>query len=311
SFRGRTLESLAFSLSGPPGAYRAHLTVAATGLSARLDTHGAYAHRVFNGELDALAVNGSGSLHLALERPAGLVVATDQMRIEWLCLTGTPGSMCADAEWSPVAWSTTVMSNQLPLNALTAGMTPGVEYLGTVNALARRKVERTRIGSGTVTLSATPAVVSLQAELGDGEVGTIHGRIDAQRITAGAGAPVESLAHWPDMPLSGELHAQTAELGLLSLYVPDIDRASGHFNADVQLAGTAGSPRLAGAVRVSEGSIDVYQMNLALRQVQLDARLSDSGLDFDGGARAGAGSITAHGRFEWRELLPYGKFHLE
>jgi len=45
--------------------------------------------------------------------------------------------------------------------------------------------------------------------------------------------------------------------------------------------------------------------------VQLDARLSDSGLDFDGGARAGAGSITAQGRFEWRELLPYGKFHLE
>src|SRR5205807_5641905 len=83
------------------------------------------------------------------------------------------------------------------------------------------------------------------------------------------------------------------------------------FTADVQLAGTAGSPRLAGAVRVSEASIDVYQMNLALRQVQLDARLSDSGLDFDGGAHAGAGSITAHGRFEWRELLPYGKFHLE
>src|SRR2546430_7456441 len=24
-----------------------------------------------------------------------------------------------------------------------------------------------------------------------------------------------------------------------------------------------------------------------------------------------SGSITAHGRFEWRELLPYGKFHLE
>src|SRR5205807_1592560 len=193
SFRGRTLESIAFSLSGPPGAYRAHLTVAATGLAARLDAHGAYAHRVFNGELDALAVNGSGSLRAEL----------------------------TDAEIA--------------------------------HRLASRKVERTRIGSGTVTLSATPAVVSLQAELGDGEVGTIHGRIDAERITAGAGSPVESLAHWPDMPLSGELHAQTAELGLLSLYVPDIDRASGHFNADVQLAGTAGSPRLAGAVRVSEG----------------------------------------------------------
>src|SRR5207302_1236217 len=143
--------------------------------------------------------------------------------------------------------------------------------------LASHKVERTRIGSDTVTLSATPAVVNLQAELGDGEVGTIHGRIDAQRITAGAGSPVESLAHWPDMPLSGELHAQTAELGLLSLYVPDIDRASGHFNADIQLAGTAGSPRLAGAVRLSEGSIDVYpdlDFSVAGRRIEVSGKVT-------------------------------------
>jgi translocation and assembly module TamB len=339
SYQGRTLDSIAFTLGGPPGAYRAHLTVAATGLAARAEARGAYAHRVFNGELSALTVNGSESLHLSLERAVGLVVAPDQLRVDWLCLTGTPGSLCADGEWSPAAWSTTLMSNHLPLSTLTAGMTPAVEYLGTVNTLARlsggvstpltgtlraeltdaeiahrlasRKVEHTRIGSGTVTLSATPALVSLQAELGNGEVGTLQGRIDAQRITQGAGSPVASLAHWQDMPLSGELHAQTAELGLLSLYAPDIDRAAGHFNADIQLAGTAGSPRLAGAVKVSEGSIDVYQVNLALRQVRLDARLSDSGLDFDGGARAGAGSVTTRGHFEWRELLPYGKFHLE
>ncbi len=338
SFRGRTLDSIAFTLDGPPGAYSAHLSVAATGLAARAAAHGAYAHRIFNGELDTLAVNGSESLHLSLARPVGLLLAPDQVRLEWLCLTGAPGSMCADAEWSPAAWSTTVMSNQLPLNTLTAGMTPAVQYLGTVNALARlsggestpltgtlraeltdaeiahrlasRRVEHTRIGSGTVTLSATPAMVSLQAELGDGEVGTLHGRLDAQRITTSAGSPVEPVAHWQDMPLSGDLHAQTAELSLISLYAPSIDRAAGHFNADVQLAGTAGTPRFTGTVKVSEGSIDVYQVNLALRQAQLDARLSDSGLDFDGSARCGSGSVTARGRLEWRELLPYGKFHL-
>ena len=36
------------------------------------------------------------------------------------------------------------------------------------------------------------------------------------------------------MPLSGELHAHTAELGLISLYVPDIDRAAGELDADLQ-----------------------------------------------------------------------------
>ncbi len=231
------------------------------------------------------------------------------------------------------------MTNQLPLHTLTAGMTPGVEYLGTASALARvsggpstpvvgtlradlsdaqiahklasRRTEHTRIGSGTVTVSATPALVTAQADLGDGEVGTIHGRLDAQRLTPRGTSPGEPLAHWQDMPLTGELHAQTAELGLISLYVPDIDRAAGHFNADIQLAGTAGTPRLAGQVKISDGEFDVYQVNLALRQVQLDARLSDAGLDFDGSAHAGAGSVKAGGHLEWRELLPYGKFHLQ
>ncbi|HEX4648741.1 MAG TPA: translocation/assembly module TamB domain-containing protein [Steroidobacteraceae bacterium] len=339
SYEGRTLESVALTLAGPPGNYRVRLALAATGLTARAETHGAYAHTVFQGELDALTVNGGESLHLSLERPVGLLVSPDQARVEWLCLAGTPGSLCADGAWSPQAWSTTVMSNHLPLKTLTAGMTPAVEYLGTINALARlaggestpltgtlraelsdaeiahrlasHKVEHTRIGSGIVTLTASPALVGVEADLGNGEVGTVHARFEAQRITAGAGTRPEPLAHWEDMPLSGELHAQTAELGLISLYAPTIDRAAGHFNADIQLSGTAGTPRFGGAVKVSDGSIDVYQVNLALRQVQLNARLSDGGLDFDGSARAGAGKVTAGGHLEWHRLQPYGEFHLQ
>jgi translocation and assembly module TamB len=329
SYRTRTLESVSLTLSGPPSAYDMHLAVAATGLAASALARGAYAHGTFKGELEALAINGSEALHLSLERPVGLVAGPDHARVEWLCMVGTPGSMCADGDWTPAMWSTTVMTNQLPLNTLTAGMTHGIEYLGTASALARvsggastpvvgtlradltdaeithklasHRIEHTRIGSGTVTVSATPTLVSAQVDLGDGEVGTIHGRLDAQRVTP----------RWQDMPLTGELHAQTAELGLVSLYVPDIDRAAGHFNAEIQLAGTAGTPRLAGQVKISDGEIDVYQMNLALRQMQLGARLSEAGLDFSGSAHAGAGSITAGGHLEWRQLLPYGKFHLQ
>src|SRR5262249_44361423 len=134
-----------------------------------------------------------------------------------------------------------------------------------------------------------------------GEVGTLHGRVEARRITD----------EWEDMPVNGEFHAQTAELGLISLYAPDIDRAAGHFNADINLAGTAALPSFAGQIKVSDGEIDVYQVNLALRQVQLDARVSDQGLNFDGSAHAGNGAVQTTGHLEWHELLPYGKFHLQ
>ena len=55
----------------------------------------------------------------------------------------------------------------------------------------------------------------------------------------------------------------------------------------------------------------MYQVNLALRAIALEAHLSDAGLDFKGSARAGAGTVSADGHMEWRDLLPYGKFHLQ
>src|SRR5262249_27200159 len=193
------------------------------------------------------SVTGSEQLRLSLEQPVDLSVGREHARVEWLCLVGTPGSLCADGTWSPDAWSTTLSANQLPLATLTAGMTPAVEYTGTASAYAQvaggaakplqgtltaqlanaeivhklvsHKVEHTRIGSGTVQLTATPALINAHADLGDGAAGTIRGMLELQR---------ESQGRWQDMPLTGELHAQTDEASLLTLYVPDIDRCAGH-----------------------------------------------------------------------------------
>ena len=168
--------------------------------------------RAFQGQLTALSLSGSESLRLALERPVDLLAALDHVRIEWLCLVGTPGSVCADGEWRPAEWATTIMSNELPLATLTAGTTPDVQYLGTLSALARlsggattpvqgtlraqlaeaqiahrlasRKIEHTRIGSGSVDVALEPQLVRLEANLGDGEVGTMHMNLSAQRITS-------------------------------------------------------------------------------------------------------------------------------
>ena len=329
AFAGRTLETVVLTLNGLPSAYTVRFAATAAGLALGAQAVGPYAHGVFNGVLTALTVTGSEQLRLSLERPAQMTVALDHAGIEWLCLIGTPGSICADGSWSPVEWSATLSANQLPLATLTAGMTPAVDYEGTLSAYAQlaggaskpvqgtlsaqlanaeilhklvsHKVEHTRVGSGTVQLSATSELITARVDLGDGTVGTIHATLELQR---GAAA-------WQDMPLSGELHAQTAEASLVTLYVPDIDRAVGHLGADVNFAGTAGSPRLSGLVKVSDGELDVYQINLSLRQLAMQAQLSEGGVDFKGGAQAGKGQVSANGHLEWRHLLPYGKFHLE
>ncbi len=329
SYKTRTLDAAAFTLQGLPSAYSVHLSASAPGLAASVQARGAYTAQSFRGQLTALTLSGNDALHLALERPVELLVSPDHVRVEWLCLAGTPGSICADGDWTPAAWSTTATTNELPLATLTAGMTPSVQYLGTGSAhlklsggaalptvgtlraqladaeiahrLASRKIERTRIGSGTVDINATPATVNAQFNLGDGQVGTMTAKLDIQR----------SAPRWQDMPVSGELHAHSADCGLVTLYVPQIDRASGQFTADVGVAGTVGAPRLSGLIKVTDGELDAYVVNLALRQLAMEARLGDAGIDFKGSAKAGSGTLSADGHLEWRNLVPYGKFHLQ
>ena len=326
---GRTAQSVSLTLSGPPSDYSVHLAATATGLSMSATANGPYDQGVFGGQLTALNITGNEQLKLSLELPVGLTMSPSRVLVEWMCLVGTPASLCADGVWTPAEWAATVMTNGLPLHMLTAGTTPAINYLGTVSALvhlsggankppegtlraqlanaaidhqlASHKTEHTRIGSGTITASATATQLSVQADLGEGGIGTVHAQLEVQRTGAS----------WREMPVSGELHAQTRELDLVTLYVPDIDRAAGGLDADIRVSGTLGAPSLAGRVRVSDGEIDVYQVNLSLRQIALQARLSDAGIDFDGSAHAGSGSVAANGHLEWRQLLPYGRFHLE
>jgi translocation and assembly module TamB len=93
--------------------------------------------------------------------------------------------------------------------------------------------------------------------------------------------------------------------------MPDIDRAAGELTVDVQIAGTFGTPALNGAVKISEGEVDFYQVNLGLRELGLEAHLTDNGLNFSGTARVGSGSATAGGHLEWHDSLPRGKFTLK
>ena len=325
----RTFDSLVFTLTGKPANYTLRLDLKALGLAATAQAAGPFTQGIFNGQLKTLAITGTELLHLELEKPVGLRLSHAEARIEWLCLAGRPVSVCADGDWKPDQWSTTITATQLPISTLTAGMTPSVDYQGTININARafqegdspiqgtarleltdaqlshkllsHRVEHTTLGSGTISISATRASLTADARLEDGEVGTIKANFEAQR-----GAP-----QWQAMPVHGELHAHTGELNLISLYMPDIDRAAGELTADVRIAGTFGTPLLDGAVKISNGEVDFYQVNLGLRQLGMEARLTDNGVDFNGTAHIGKGTADANGHLEWHDSLPHGKFTLQ
>jgi len=322
------LNELSFALDGPAASQTAKLVMSGGALKVEARAAGRLADSGWVGELQSLDLNGAEPLRLKLVAPVGVHVSSKAASLERLCLAGSPARVCMTADWSPRQWSASLTATDLPIRTLTAGMSPRIDYggiiavdaeaIGRVDApvqgslhvkltdakLAHRtpsgRTATTILGNGSLTLNAAPDALLVELGFNAGSTGTIKGHFTAQRSTQ----------TWRDMPLKGELEAQTADLDLLTLYVPQIDRAAGNVSADLAVAGTLGTPLLSGALAVSDGELDLYQVNLAMRSTVLQARLLENGLDFSGATRIGAGSAAARGHVEWHDGKPFGRFKL-
>ncbi len=222
-----------------------------------------------------------------------------------------------------------VDARNLPIGTLTAGLTPKVEYQGTVNASARLsgsagapfvgdaradlvdaairhklasgRTDVISFGSGYLTLKAEPDHMNAELRLDAASRGLIVGRLRAER----------SGNEMFDWPMRAQLQMATGELGFITLYAQDIDRASGHFDANLNFDGTLGRPSASGVIKLSNAELDFYQLNLALRALEAEARIVSNNLEFSAAGKAGAGTMSSSGKIEWRDRKPYGDIRLQ
>ncbi len=325
---GRLLRHLDLTAQGPASDLEAHLAAGAPGLSVQAAARGSLQAGVFAGQLTALHVTGAQALNLHLRKAASLTLSRSHSALEDLCLSGAPAGLCVGWKWTPASWVAYLTASHLPLATLTAGLTPAVEYQGTIGAQARLEgggggpmrgtlratltqavlsrrlvsgqIDRTPLGSGLLSIVALPGSVRAHASLTAGAIGTFNATLDARRVGRG----------WRNMPIRGALHAQTSRLDLVSIYLPGVDEVSGNLVADAAIGGTLAEPRLTGLLTVSNGTANWYRTNLRLKGAAIRAHLSNGGVVFDGSARVGRGSVRATGRMSWRGLLPYGHLHL-
>jgi translocation and assembly module TamB len=316
-------------LDGTTGSHTYKIDALAAQTSLHLGGKGSFANHLWNSTIDDLFIDDSANINLKLDAPVAVSASAKSFKLGALCLHGKVAQLCAEGAWNEAGWNARARANNLPINTLTAGLTPRVEYQGTVNATAslganagapfvgearadlvdaaiRHKLASGRtdvisFGSGFVSLKAEPAQMQAELRLDAAERGVIVGRLRAERST-------DEMARWP---LRGQLQMATGELGFITLYVPDIDRASGRFDTNLSFEGTVGRPVASGVVKLSNAELDLYQLNLALRAVELEARIVTNNLEFKSTANAGAGSFVSSGKIEWRDGQPYGDIQLD
>jgi translocation and assembly module TamB len=328
-YDGRAVTQFNAMLDGTTADHQLKIDALSGKTSVHLSGKGVFADGVWNANIDDLFVDDTANINLRLDAPFAVTASSNAFRLEAMCLHGKVARLCAEGAWSPAAWNLKADAHNLPISTLTAGLTPKVEYQGTVNAsakmsstdgaafvgdarldlvdaairhkLASGRTDVITFGSGFFTLRADASDMNAEVRLDAAERGLISGRMRADRLGS-------AMLDWP---VRGQLQMATGELGFVTLYVPEIDRAAGHFDANLSFAGTLGKPSASGVVKLTGGELDLYQLNLALRAVEMEARIVSNSLEFKSTAKAGQGTLASSGKLEWREGLPYGEIMLD
>ncbi len=329
AFGERELSQFNLLMEGTASDHSVRMDAFAGKTTAHMRGKGKFEDSAWKGAIENLIIDDDANLNLQLDAPAPVVVSANSFKIDPLCLHGKVARLCGEGDWNPSGWSARADALNLPISTLTAGLTPKVEYQGTVNAtasasstggapfigearvdlvdaaikhrLASGRTDIIHFGSGVFTLNGEPDHMRAELRLDAAARGLIVGRLRAER----------SAADMADWRMRGQLQMATGTLGFITLYVPEIDRVSGHFDVDLSFAGTLGRPSASGVIKLGRAELDLYQLNLALRQLEMEARIVSNNLEFTSTASAGAGKLASSGKIEWREGLPYGDIQLD
>ncbi len=139
-------------------------------------------------------------------------------------------------------------------------------------------------------LMAGPEGTRAEAEVELIDVGTVNGFVELPRWNTLAMPP-------PEQTLRGRFVAHASSLEPVLLVSDIFARPRGRLDADLDLAGTVGQPRLQGSAHLADASAFVVPLGITVRDVVLDARPNDSGeLTIKGSLRSGDGVLEVSGR---------------
>ena len=334
------LDSARFEASGRVSGHRLALTLdspgseggTVPGFEAKLAASGIadVERRSWTGTLEEASFDFTdGNARLA--SPVSLEVGPELVRATPLCLVTGDGRLCAEGEWHGVtsSWRVLYSAQDWPLRRLLttllgrkefdgmlqasgwAEQQPGHDWVGGLAVVIdqptleirrnRFRSDRVAVGGGRVDVYADEDVLRATAALEMAASTQLTGHASAERHRG------ISMA---ELPLTGEIRAQSAVLTALPLFVPEIDKSDGHLEAAVRVGGTLGDPRFDGDFHLRDGRLDLYRTNLSLSAASLDGKFAGDSLAFEGRAITRKGPVRLDGRFTWPDGVMTGSMHI-
>jgi translocation and assembly module TamB len=327
---GFPINDTRLSLDGVPRDHRLDFRIGSGQDSVSMRGRGSWEDGRYALAFESIDANGPRLVPWKLERPSRLDAGRQAGSLEPLCVVYETRRICLEGAWQAGgAWSVKARTEAFPLEALDPKRPGAPRFRGLIAFDASVSGDAGAPWVANVSADLKDASLLYQStsgadrtvEFGDTHVALVS---DASRhrldLKVSDAADLELAAHFEaertagkpvgELPLVGTVRGRTRQLSLLPLFIDTIDNASGELALDFTAAGTVATPVLQGEARLSQGTLDFYQANLRLRELESTLRLEDTSLTLDADGKAGDGRLGVNGRLGWRDRKLAGELRV-
>ena len=271
----------------------------------------------WSGELQSLTLGLREFGNWQLRSPAAFTVGEKAQAVSRACLQSAEASVCggftAKAE---SGWQGNLQASDIPLAMLRHWLPEETRVQGRVNlhGEVQQRPEQGLLGSAKLDIPEANLLFELGGEPRNIDLsgGMVSASIDAQAGRGDLSLPLAGLGGIKGnllMPglnvlqlepekqtVAGRFEARIEDLSQVSAVLPSLQNLKGAVAANFALGGTLGEPNLQGEARLQEGAVDVPEIGLKLRELNLLIAAKDlNRLDLSGSVRSGDGVLEMSG----------------
>jgi translocation and assembly module TamB len=298
---------------------------------AQLEVSGKFDKQVWTASIATTQFSrGDPPQEIKIAEPATAVISRESAMLDNFCLVIAAGRLCAEGRWQRNGrWNAEVSGYEIPLATVIPENDQEVEYAGRIEGSAKAFGGPNIPWQGEAGMKISDAAIIYRPQGAEAETlnlgtGGMHlvalpNRIDFSfGVQAFADTYFHTNAHLTrtsepnvlKLPLRGELRARAADANLLPIVFPEVDHAAGVVAGSATLGGTLERPEINGQIELTNGELDSYRANFALRDLDALATIDSNRLDFKGSGSAGEGRLEVDGNFTWSGGDSRGTMHL-
>ncbi len=313
---GQKIKSLNLLLDGPLSAQDLGLRVEQEARQLEFAARGALQldKGAWTGKIRQLSLQGQDEGNWNLEQPSTVSLASDKISLAPLCLKDADARLCVEADRFPDRGSASLTLKGFSVERARPWLPPEIaEFTGMLQADVKLDLAEPVTAHAQVDLS--PGVVSyldassrsirlehrdgkLTAVLDDNGLDVRWGlKLGPHSASGDLRMPRQALDRDPmTAPMAGQLNLAVTELGLVSAFVPDIEKMDGHLDVALKLAGSPAKPRISGRAVLEAAETVIPRAGLELKDMHLEVQGKDGReLRISGDVVSGEGALKLAG----------------